>query len=127
MLTLTYGIKVPETGDRGDPLFTALEDNFTQIDSHNHDGVNSPLLTAQAFVGVVETIALANWVTYGGPIGHYRQLVTMAPGFLFDTTKIGFRTTAGEYVYPTVERVTATTYYVYSIDNTIDLVAIYGG
>jgi hypothetical protein len=127
MLTLTYGLKKPETGDRGDPLFSALEDNIEQLDGHNHDGVNSPLLTAQAFVGIIETVPLANWVTYGGPVGHYRQLVTMAPGFLFDTTKIGFRTTGGEYVYPTVERVTATTYYVYSTDNTIDFLAIYGG
>lgn len=127
MITLTYGTKIPETGDRGAPLFDALEENFTKFDSHNHDGVNSPLLTAQAFVGVVETILAAGWATYGGPIGHYRQLVTMAPGFLFDTTKIGFRTTTGQYIYPTVERVTSTTYYVYSTDNTVDFVAVYGG
>ena len=127
MQTLTYGTKVPDTGDRGQPLFDALEQNFTQQDAHNHDGVNSPLLTAQAFVGVLETILAAGWATYGGPIGHYRQLVTMAPGFLFDTTKIAFRTTTGSYIYPTVERATSTTYYVYSTNNTIDFVAVYGG
>jgi len=125
--TLTYGQKIPETGDRGAPLFTDLEDNFTRLDGHKHDGIDSPLLTAQAFVGVVETILLANWVTYGGPIGHYRQLVTMAPGFLFDTTKIGFRTSGGAYIYPTVERVTSTTYYIYSTNNSVDFLAIYGG
>jgi hypothetical protein len=124
---LTFGQKIPEAGDRGVPLFQDLEDNFTRLDSHNHDGVNSPLLTAQSFVGIAQTILAANWVTYGGPIGHYRQLVTMAPGFLFNTSKIGFRTTAGQYIYPTVERVSNTTYYLYTIDNTSDVVAVYGG
>jgi hypothetical protein len=125
--TLTYGQKIPDAGDRGVPLFQDLEDNFTRLDSHNHDGVNSPLLTAQAFIGVAQTILAANWVTYGGPIGHYRQLVSMSPGFLFNTTKIGFRTSAGQYIYPTVERVSNTSYYLYSTDNTIDFIAIYGG
>lgn len=124
---LTYGQKIPEAGDRGVPLFQDLEDNFTRIDGHNHDGVNSPLLTSQSFVGITQNILSANWVTYGGPIGHYRQLVTMAAGFLFNTTKIGFRTTDGKYIYPTVERVSNTTYYLYTIDNTQDMVAVYGG
>lgn len=127
MITLTYGYKRPETGDRGAPLWQALEDNITRLDGHNHDGVNSPLLTAQSFVGVQQTLLAANWATYGGPIGHYRQLVTMAPGFLFDSTKIGFRTTAGHYIYPTVERASSITYNVYSTDNTIDYIAVYGG
>lgn len=126
-IVLTFGQKIPEAGDRGVPLFQDLEDNFTRTDSHNHDGVNSPLLTAQSFVGVSQTILAASWVTYGGPIGHYRQLVTMAPGFLFNTTKVGFRTSDGKYIYPTVERVSNTTYYLYTIDNTSDVVAVYGG
>lgn len=126
-ITLTYGQKIPEPNDRGAPLFQDLEDNFTRLDSHSHDGVDSPLLTAQAFVGVSETILAAGWATYGGPTGHYRQLVTMASGFLFNTTKIGFRTTSGQYIYPTVERVSNTTYYIYTIDNTQDVVAVYGG
>lgn len=125
--TLTYGQKIPEAGERGVPLYEIIEDNFTRLDGHNHDGINSPLLTAQAFVGVVQTILAAGWATYGGPIGHYRQLVTMAPGFLFNTTKIAFRTSDGEYVVPTVERVSNTTYYIYTTDNTQDLTAIYGG
>jgi len=124
---LTYGQIIPSAGDRGVPLFENLESNFTRLDGHTHDGVNSPLLTAQAFVGVAETIHAANWITYGGPIGHYRQLVSVAPGFLFDTIGISFRTTDGKYISPTVERVTNTTYYVYSTDNTVDFVAVYGG
>lgn len=127
MHTLTYGRQVPDSGDRGNTLFTALEDNIIADDAHNHDGVNSPALTAQSLIGITDTILAASWTTYGGPIGHYRQLVTMHTGFLFDNTKIGFRTTAGAYIYPTVERVTNLTYYVYTTDNTIDFKAVYGG
>lgn len=127
MITLTYGQKVPEQGDRGAPLFQALEDNITRADGHNHDGVNSPLLTPIANVGVPETILAAGWVTYGGPTGFYRQLVTMASGFNYDTCQISFRTVAGAVIYPSTERVSSTTYYVYTIDNTIDFIALYGG
>ena len=125
--TLTYGRKIPSTGESGAPAFQILEDNITRDDGHNHDGVNSPSLTAQAFVGVSDTILAAGWATYGGPIGHYRQAVTMHPGFLFNSTKMGFRTSAGQYIYQTVERITNTSYYVYSTDNTQDFIAIYGG
>jgi len=125
--TLTYGQIIPESGDRGVPLFEMLESNFTRTDSHSHDGINSPLLTGQAFAGIPATISAANWVTYGGPIGHYRQLVTVYPGFLFNSCKISFRTTGGAYIYPTVERLSNTTYYVYTTDNSIDFVAVYGG
>jgi len=128
MHTLTYGQQIPDTGDSGVPLFAALEANFTRTDGHSHNGIDSALLSAQSFQGIADTILAANWATYvGGPVGHYRQLVTMHTGFLFDTSKIGFRTTDGKYIYPTVERVSNTTYYLYTIDNTSNLLAVYGG
>ncbi len=125
--TLTYGQKIPSAGDRGVPLFQDIEDNFTRTDSHNHDGVNSALLGAANFVGTAQAILAAAWATYGGPIGHYRQLVTLPLGFLFDSIGISFRTSGGAFVYPTVERVSNTTYYIYTIDNSQALVAVYGG
>lgn len=126
MITLTYGLKKPETNDTGTALFTALENNLTQMDAHNHDGVTSANLTASSIVGVTQTISSASWVA-SGATGHYRQSVTLPAGFSFDTVKIGFRTTAGIYICPTVEKITATTYYVYTIDNSINFTAIYGG
>lgn len=125
MITTTYGYKVPETGDSGTSLFTALEDNITRLDAHNHDGVDSPTLTAQAIVGVTQTISSGAWVA-NGPTGHYRQAVTVASGFDFDTVGISFRTAAGAVIYPTVERISDTQFYVYTIDNTQTWTAIYG-
>ncbi len=126
MTTLTYGYKLPATGDSGATLFTALEDNITRLDGHTHDGTNSAPLPPQSIIGVTQTIALASWVA-SGATGHYRQAVTVPAGFDFDTVQISFRTTAGAYIHPTVERISDTQYYVYSSNNTIDFIAEYGG
>jgi hypothetical protein len=126
MVTLTYGLKRPATGDQGASLFTALEDNITQLDGHTHNGTNSALLPAQSIVGVSQTISSASWIA-NGATGHYRQAVTLPAGFAFDTVTISFRTTAGAYIIPTIEKISATQYYVYTIDNTINFTAIYGG
>lgn len=126
MLTLSYGYKKPQAGDKGTPLFTALEENIQRVNDHNHDGVNSPALTAQSLQGVAQTILAAGWVAFG-PTGHYRQLVTTLPGFDFDKVYISFRKSTGEMIYPTVERFSATQFYVYTTDPTLNFVAVYGG
>lgn len=126
MTTLTYGYKLPDTGDSGATLFTALEDNITRLDGHTHDGVDSAALPAQSIAGVTQTISSASWVA-SGATGHYRQQVTVPAGFDFDEVQISFRTTAGAYIHPTVEKVSDTQYYVYTTDNTINFIACYGG
>lgn len=127
MQTLTYGFLLPQTGDKGTPLWTALQANIQKTNDHNHDGINSAPISATAIASQQQAISHTNWTAYGGPIGHYRQLVTMAAGFKFDLNNISFRTAAGAYVYPTVERVNPTSFYIYTIDPTMDLVANYGG
>jgi len=126
MLTLTYGLKNPETGDQGSVLFDALNGNIVQLDAHTHNGVNSPALTSAAVLATTDTISNANWLA-NGATGHYRQQVTVPAGFDFDVVQIGFRTTAGAVIFPTVERVSDTQYFVYTTDNTIDFIAVYGG
>ena len=44
--TLSYGFVRPATGDKGSVFFPALEDNITQLNSHDHDGTDSALMTA---------------------------------------------------------------------------------
>jgi len=126
METLSFGYKKPESGDKGSALFTALEDDIQQLNDHDHDGTNSAPLTAQSIVGIVQTISSGSWVA-NGPTGFYRQLVTIPPGFDFDLVGISFRLTTGEVVLPTVERQSDTTYYVYTIDNSLSFLAVYGG
>lgn len=126
MQVLSYGYSLPETGDKGAPLFTALEDNIQRLNDHTHSGTDSAQLTAVSIVGIPQTIAAGSWVA-NGPTGFYRQLVTVPAGFDFDTVAISFRLAAGQVVYPTVERQSDTQYYVYTIDNSLALIAVYGG
>lgn len=127
MLTLTYGYKKPEDGDKGAALFDALEGDIQQLNDHSHDGIDSATIDRQSLEGMTQSITSAGWVTYGGPTGHYRQQVTVIAGFDFDTVTLSFRTSAGAYMYPTVERVSDTQFFIYSIDNTLNITAVYGG
>lgn len=126
MITLSYGYKLPEDGDKGNTLFTALEDNIDRVNGHLHNGVDSAALTATSIVGVAQNILSANWVA-NGPTGFYRQLVTLPAGFDFDLVHISMRLSTGDYVYAEIEKVSDTQYYVYTIDNTVSFVAVYGG
>ena len=125
MLTLTYGYKKPQTNDKGPVVFPALEGNIQQLNDHDHDGANSKKLTAASVEAEPQTILAASWVAIAD--GQYRQLVTTLAGYDFDKVTINFRTPNGDYIYPTVERVTAFSFYVYTNDNTIAYTAIYGG
>ena len=127
MITLSYGYKRPQSGDRGNPFFTAMEDNIQRLNDHTHDGTDSAPLPAQSIMGISQNILAVNWVTYGGPTGFYRQQVTVPAGFDFDEVGISFRLSTGAYVFPTIERVSDTQYLIYTNDNTLDYIALYGG
>lgn len=124
--TLSYGYIKPSTGDSGAALFTDLESNIQRLNDHTHDGVDSAPLPAQSIIGVSQTISSASWVA-SGATGHYRQAVTVPSGFDFDEVQISFRTSAGAYIHPTVEKISDTQYYVYTTNNAINFIAIYGG
>ena len=120
MQTLSYGYKLPANPDTGDQFFPAMEFNIQRLNDHTHNGVNSaPIASTQ------QSVLAASWAA--APIGGglYRQLVTMPVGFSYDTTNIWFKISTGEFVYPTVERVSASTYYIYTNDNTLTYVANY--
>lgn len=129
MLTLSYGYKKPQTGDRGSSLFTALEQNIQRLNDHTHNGTDSAPLPAQSIVGVLQSISSAGWATYGGaPTGFVRQQVTVPAGFDYDTVQISFRTGAGQCeTMLTTERISDTQYYLYCNDSTLDVTAVYGG
>lgn len=126
MQTLSFGFLLPETGDKGSGLWDALTTDISQLNSHSHNGTDSAQLSATSVAGATQNISHSSWANYSGPTGHYRQLVTTAAGYTFDANTISFRTSAGALIWPTVEKVTNTTFYIYSIDNTLDIVAVYG-
>ena len=124
MLTLSYGFKKPETGDKGGVFFPALEDNAQQVNDHNHNGTNSARLTTLAMTVLTSDVLSASWVAQGD--GVYRQLITMPAGLAFDEVAIGFRETVStNTAHLNVEKVSSNSYYVYANDSTKAFTAIY--
>lgn len=120
--TLTYGLKRPADGDLGSVWFDALEDNITQLDAHTHDGTTSARLTSKSVTKVTAAIASGSWSASGAL---YKQTITMPAGMNYDDFGLEFREGNDHVIYPTVEKVTATTYDVYVNDNTLDLTVLY--
>jgi hypothetical protein len=125
MQALSYGFKLPETNDKGPVVFPAIEDNIQQLNNHNHDGANSAPLGPNAVKAVQATLLSASWVATS--LGNYRQLVTMPSGLNFDEVCVNVRLPSGHYIYATIEKVSSTTFYVYTNDNSINFVVTYGG
>lgn len=117
MQTLTYGYLLPINPDTGDIVFPALAQDIQQLNDHNHDGINSAPLARNS-----ANILPGAWVA--APIGGglYRQLVTVPAGLNYDDVDLWFRLSTGEFVYPSVERVSNTTFYVYTNDNSLTYV-----
>lgn len=126
-ITLSYGYIKPEDGDTGVTFWDQLAADIQRLNDHTHNGTNSAILTAQSVEGVSDTISSASWSATSG--GTYRQLVTTPPGITFDAYARNFvianGSEIGHQIYPSVEKVTNTTYYVYTNDNTIDLTVLY--
>ena len=126
MQTLTYGMQIPETGDIGSDFFPALEDNFTQLDAHSHNGTDSPKLSGSSMNAYTQNISSASWVAVAGVSGLYKQVVTMSGGLQYDNYIPTFKeSVTKDVLLLTVEKETANTYTVYCNDNTLDLVAYY--
>jgi hypothetical protein len=124
MITLTYDFEKPETGDKGDVFFPALEDNVQKLNDHTHNGVNSAKITSSSVTTTTQAILAAGWVSQGG--GTYRQLVTMSGSLLYNDYFINVKlTSSGHQVFPVIEKVSANTFYVYINDNTLDLTLYY--
>lgn len=124
MLTLTYGYKKPQSGDRGPTVFPALEDNIQQLNDHNHDGSNSSKLSAASLGVTTQSILAANWVSLGG--GNFHQQVALLPGFDYDIVTLSFRDASGNYVNPTVTRVSNTVVDVTTNDGASNMTMVYG-
>ena len=125
METTVYGYSIMEAGDLAPVWMPAIAANFERLSDHDHDGSDSPLLTASSVAKHSSTVLAVNWVSQGG--GMYRQLVTVPAAVLeFNSYDIYIYTSTGERIYPTVIRVSATTFYIYVNDNTLALTVKYG-
>lgn len=92
--------------------FVSLEDNITRLNSHTHDGVNSSKITSSSVNSVKQTVLAGAFSLVGT---QYRATVTM-PGTLdFDNYVIVIKDpTTKDQVYLSVEKVTSTSFYIYT-------------
>lgn len=124
MITLSYGVLLPQSGDRGSTWFPALEADLSYLNDHTHNGVVGAPIPATNIAPVTQPVLAAAWVAYVD--GTYRQLLTVPNGKNFSAVSITFRdsTTFQTYALGT-EAASATTYYVYINDSTKTLTASY--
>jgi hypothetical protein len=127
--TTTHNLVKPQTGDRGSVFWPALEAAIQRLNDHVHNGSDSEALNPRYFSKTTNTLALASWSAVAGQAGTYRQLETCPTGYTVDGSNpkfmIGSGSDAGAIIYPSTVKVSATTYYVYINDNTIDVKVVY--
>lgn len=122
-LTLSNGYKKPESGDLGTSFFPDLEDNIDRINAHSHNGVDSNKLTALSFTLLTDNIVSGDFGIVGSK---HRVTVTVPAGISVDATTIKLRDpTTKEPLYLKVEKITTTTFYIYSMF-AIDVEVVYG-
>ncbi len=128
-VTLSYGYIKPITGDTGATFWSNLEADITQLNSHSHNGIDSAILSSTSITPVADTtsIVAVNWVLVS--LGTYRMAVTTPPSISFDSYGLSFQITngtdVGARVFPTVVKISATSYYVYTNDNTVNMTVLY--
>lgn len=126
MITLTYGLKKPVSPDKGNVFYPALEDNFTQLDAHTHDGLTSAPVSSVASTKTTQSILAVNWSAVSGHTGTYRQEVTLPGTLLLAGIMPRFELAVlGHLIYPTIEKTASNKYYIYFNDNTLDIKATY--
>jgi hypothetical protein len=126
MNILSYGVKQPQTGDKGSVFFPALEDDLEYLNDHTHDGTEGAPIPATNIQAVKQNILAASWLSVSD--GYYRQLLTVANGKNYDDVDVSFRiTSTGEPLYLNLEKVSSTTYYVYINDSSLAITAYYRG
>lgn len=117
MQTLTYGYKKPGAGDGGAVFYPALEFNIQRLNDHTHNGSNSSKLNTSATEVLTVDIEDADWDAVAN--GTYRQSVALPGALTYDKCMISCKDTdTGNIIYPTIEKIDANNFYVYTNDST---------
>lgn len=119
MVTLSYGFKKPQTQDEGSVVFPALETNWQLVNDHNHNGTNSAVIASGYIDLTTVSVPAAGWVLVAG--GHYYQNVTLPLAIQYDDAIVSFKNAAGDQVFPSVSKASATQMRVDFDDNTATL------
>lgn len=124
MITLSFGYKKPQTGDKGSVFFPALEFDIQRLNDHTHDGANSAKLPASSITGVSQISLAANWGV--GVNGTYSQTITVPAGI---DLSAHFPEVAnninGDILLLSLKKLSTTQFTVTANDNTLELLISY--
>lgn len=128
MITSTYGVKLPEDGDKGQPVFNAINSNFQILRDHTHNGVNSAKIASSDLAKSAVNIDKVNWVASSGGIG-YEQTVTLPGVYTIANCTFRFRIRTGanqsKIIHPTVIPSSLTQFKVIVNDSDLDLEVLF--
>ena len=112
MIVLSKGWKLPETGDFGNVWFPALEDNINQMNSHDHDGVNSEKISGGNVKATSVTVTSGSFSLVSA--GVYRATVTVPNAGLVDESKAVVKDpTSKNIMLLNQEKLNSTQFYIY--------------
>jgi len=120
MENLTTGLKLQKVQDSDTvAVFNpALRANIQKINDHNHDGTNSPRTPVTS-----QTIASGGYTDLGNDT--HRKTITLASSLNYDDVVIQMKLSNGDLFYPTIEKVSATSFNLSVNDPTQSYTAIY--
>jgi hypothetical protein len=125
-LTLSFGYKKNQTGDKGSVFFPDLEFNIQRINDHDHDGVNSKKIPLSSIDVPTHTVLAAGWAAIPGELGSFSQDVTVPANVNLTRNVPRFvKALTGEILSLSVIILTPTTYTVFINDNSVDLQVTY--
>jgi hypothetical protein len=116
---------LPSSKEKGDALFTLLEDFINRMAVHNHQGADSIPISSNFNINYqnFEAGIDFSWVAVPSFTGRYSANITLINLLIDNTERIFYFATDGGTVYqqfyPTYEKLTANSIKLYSIDNTI--------
>jgi len=123
MITTTYGMEKPESGDAGNVFCPGLERNIDRFIAHIHDGSTSAAISAKNITK--GTASTGSWIEDVGNDEYYMEL-DLPAGYAFDTTIIDITVSDGRKYDGAIKKVDSDTFRVYSNVNTLSLSFVYG-
>lgn len=111
MKQLSYGYYLPESPDSGAQFFGAMATNIQKLNDHTHDGSGSAIISQ----GTLD-VAQGSFSADGTVTGLFKATVTMPTGRTFDASTMTFRLADGTYFYPSVVKLSNTSFRVYMND-----------
>ena len=133
MYLTTYGYRQLDDGDAAkgaNGWFESIEFDIARLDSHNHDGANSALITGSAITPFSNSILAAAWTVDGGG---FKQTVNTPAGMAavdIADYNLKFVFTApggqvGRVAYLSWDRISPTSFDVYCNDVTAAFTVLY--